>query len=66
MALNGGEDYELLFAGPPRLMASLGDSLDCEVHVVGEIISGTPGQVLLLDAKGQEMSAPRKGWDHFA
>ena len=66
MALNGGEDYELLFAAPPRLMASLGDSLNCDFHVVGEIISGPPGQVLLLDAKGQEMTAPRKGWDHFA
>ena len=66
MALNGGEDYELLFAAPQRLMASLGDSLGCEVHVVGEIISGSTGQVLLLDANGQEMTAPRRGWDHFA
>ena len=66
MALNGGEDYELLFAAPPRLMDSLADSLGCEVHVVGEIISGPPGQVLLLDANGQEMTAPRRGWDHFA
>ena len=66
MALNGGEDYELFFAAPLRLMASLGDSLGCEVHVVGEFISGLPGQVLLLDANGQEMTAPRRGWDHFA
>ena len=35
MALNGGEDYELLFAAPPRLMASLGDSLDCPLSRCG-------------------------------
>ena len=66
MALKGGEDYELLFTAPPRLMASLGGALDCEVQVVGEIISGTPGEVFLVDAKGDAITPPRKGWDHFA
>lgn len=66
MALNGGEDYELLFTAPPRLMASLGGKLECGVHVIGEIIPGAPGEVALVDAKGDMMTPPRRGWDHFA
>ena len=66
MALNGGEDYELLFAAPPRLMASLGGTLECGIHVIGEIISGAAGDVVLVDAGGDAMTPPRRGWDHFA
>ena len=66
MAMNGGEDYELLFTAPPRLMASIGGGLACELHVVGEIISGASGEVVAVDAKGNNMTPPRKGWDHFA
>ena len=66
MALNGGEDYELLFAAPPRLMASLGSELACGIHVVGEIFSGQPGEIVVIDATGQPVTPPRKGWDHFA
>ncbi|MCY4623823.1 MAG: thiamine-phosphate kinase [Chloroflexi bacterium] len=65
MALNGGEDYELLFTAPPRLMASIGSGPACGVHVVGEIISGTSGEVVVVDDKGNAMAPPRKGWDHF-
>ena len=66
MALNGGEDYELLFTAPPRLMASLGSELACEIHVVGEIISDTLGDIVVVDATGNPIAIPRKGWDHFA
>lgn len=66
MALNGGEDYELLFTAPPRLMASIGGAVACEIHVVGEIISGTAGEVVVVDAKGNGIAPPRRGWDHFA
>ena len=66
MALNGGEDYELLLTAPPRLMASIGSALACDVHVVGEIISGAPGEVVVVDAKGNTVAPPRRGWDHFA
>ena len=66
MALNGGEDYELLFTAPPRLMASLGNAVECGIHVIGEIISGAPEDIVVMDATGQPITPPRKGWDHFA
>ena len=66
MALNGGEDYELLFTAPPPLMASLASALPCRVHVVGAVHEGPPGQVTVVDAEGRAMTPPRRGWDHFA
>ncbi len=66
MALNGGEDYELLFTAPADLMASLGDTLPCGVHVVGAVHEGPAGQVTVVDAEGRAMTPPRRGWDHFA
>jgi thiamine-monophosphate kinase len=66
MALNGGEDYELLFTAPPRLMTTLGTALQCDIHVVGEIISGPSGDIVVVDATGSPLTPPRSGWDHFA
>lgn len=66
MALNGGEDYELLFTAPPAVMASLGAALPCGVHVVGAVHEGPPGQVTVVDAEGRAMTPARRGWDHFA
>lgn len=65
MALNGGEDYELIFTAPPQLIASVEGGLESGVHVIGEIISGAPGAVTLVDAGGREATPPRRGWDHF-
>ena len=65
LALNGGEDYELLFTAPPGVMASLGDALPGGVYAVGEIQEGTPGQVTIVDAQGRPMTPPQRGWDHF-
>lgn len=62
-ALTEGEDYELLFALPPRLRARLesawnfpGTRLTC----VGRFVGGTPGQVF-----GADENLTNTGYDHF-
>ena len=65
LALGGGEDYVLLFAGPrPKVeaaVASLGDG----AAVIGEIEEGEPGHIAVMAASGEEISLAAHGWDHF-
>jgi thiamine-monophosphate kinase len=65
LALNGGEDYVLLFTAAPELMRSVLPLLPVEAAVIGEAVSGEPGQVRLVDPLGVESVADRAGWDHF-
>ena len=64
LALNGGEDYLLLFAVPEGLMAQVMPQLPAAAAVIGEITEGNPGQVIIVDASGVEVAAGR-GWDHY-
>ena len=32
---------------------------------IGEVLDGPPGQVSILDEKGQALSLTRQGWKHF-
>jgi len=63
MALNGGEDYELLFTVPPhkvkRLREAPGSS---ELTAIGEI-TGKQDLVILTD--GRQRPLQRLGWDPF-
>ena len=43
LALTGGEDYELLFTAPRRVMEAAAAALDVPVTVIGEIVEGPPG-----------------------
>jgi thiamine-monophosphate kinase len=65
-ALNGGEDYELLFAARPgtRVPARIGG---VPVTQIGRIIKAKPGQarVVLITRNGSR-PLPRRGWEHFA
>ncbi len=65
LALNGGEDYLLLFTAPKELMELVMPQLSEEAAVIGEITSGEPGRVVIVDQTGAETEAARGGWDHF-
>jgi thiamine-monophosphate kinase len=65
LALNGGEDYVLLFTAAKELMAEVMPRLPTGAAVVGEITAGIPGQVVVVDSSGAETVAGRGGWDHF-
>jgi thiamine-monophosphate kinase len=53
----GGDDYELLVALPAD--ATVPDGLTC----IGDVVVGEG--VVLLDACGQDITPPRKGYQHF-
>lgn len=65
LALFGGEDYLLLFTASPQLMDRVMPQL-AQGAVVGELVSGEPGRVTLVDSSGVETEAARRGWDHYA
>ncbi|HEX9896476.1 MAG TPA: thiamine-phosphate kinase [Dehalococcoidales bacterium] len=64
-ALNGGEDYELLFTAPARVIQRVKKALDCRVTVVGEITAKNPGKVVLVDSAGSPINLKKGGWDAF-
>ncbi len=66
LALNGGEDYVLLFAASPKLMRRVLPLLPAGAAVVGEVLPGEPGNVRVVGARGAEYKAARRGWDHFS
>lgn len=65
LALNGGEDYVLLFTATPELMRTVLPLLSVEAAVIGQAVAGEPGQVWLVDTSGVERLAHLGGWDHF-
>jgi thiamine-monophosphate kinase len=64
LALTGGEDYELIFTAPQKIVNVIKRELTCPVTVVGEIVKGKSVEV--LDEDGNEFSWRSAGWDHFA
>jgi thiamine-monophosphate kinase len=64
-ALNGGEDYELLFTATARVIQRVKEALDCPVTVIGEITAEKPGKVVLTDNAGKLINLRRRGWDAF-
>ncbi len=64
MALYGGEDYELLFTVPERLLKELRHAPGAKrLRAIGEIRSGKG--VSLLTAKGKTRTLEALGWDPF-
>ena len=68
-ALGGGEDYVLLFTGPPDLVESLVARLGEGSAMIGTIekaeSAAEVGRVIVMDEFGSEMDLPGMGWDHF-
>ncbi len=65
MALNGGEDYELLFTASPDVIASLQGVLESGFHVIGTITEGESGVVRVVDRDGEPLGIDVQGWDHL-
>ena len=69
-ALGGGEDFELLVAGPAaaieRARRALVESGLAPLTVVGRFHAGSPGQVRVIGSDGADRPALTTSWDHFA
>lgn len=65
LAVNGGEDYELILIAPEHALAATEMALGTPLFRLGRIITGT-GVVHALDAHSREVPLPSPGWDHFA
>ncbi len=64
MALNGGDDYALLFTVPPRLARQLRKAPGSrEISRIGEITRNK--QIVLVGRDGRARSLPAMGWDPF-
>jgi thiamine-monophosphate kinase len=64
LALNGGEDYELLFTVSKRMAGRLPKKIGgVPVTVIGEITRGTG--IVLVDAQGHGKALQPGGWDSF-
>lgn len=64
LALNAGEDYELLFTIPQKPAGRLPEKLcGAKLTSIGEITRTK--EVLLVDAGGDEKELLPRGWDHF-
>jgi thiamine-monophosphate kinase len=65
-ALAGGDDYELLFTAAPERqaeIAALARQLGIPLTRIGVIRVGS--DLRILDASGQAIVPPSKGWQHF-
>ena len=65
--LAGGDDYELLFTAPTSKRAQIeavGKNLQIPLALVGVAVPGE-SVARLRDARGELVSSPRKGFDHF-
>lgn len=69
MALAGGEDYELLVAGPPDLLESarrrLAEAGLAPLTVVGRLTADEVARVQVVDGDGRELRPIAGSWDHF-
>jgi thiamine-monophosphate kinase len=65
LALSGGEDYELLFTASDEVIDKVKKTASCPVTVIGETTADIAGEIQLVDSKGNLVSLPRAGWEHF-
>ena len=66
--LSGGDDYELLFTASPSCrdeIEAIGQRLALPLTRIGSSESGTPGDIAVSDTAGNEITPPKRGFDHF-
>jgi thiamine-monophosphate kinase len=67
LALEGGEDYELLATLPPEAVAStaskLADRFGTQLTEIGEMREGRG--MIAIEPDGTERQLEPRGWDHF-
>ena len=66
LALSGGEDYELLFTAGAEKMDRIAAEAGLPITVIGEIVTGPPGDITLVDRDGKPHKPRQAGWEHFA
>lgn len=64
LAVEGGEDYELLFAAPPEVAEAAVAALPGSA-VIGALVEGAPGAAAFLDAQGAPAAWDAAGWEHL-
>ena len=64
LALGGGEDYELLFAGPSDIVAAAAGEIPGS-STIGAIMEGTAGRVAYVAGRGEPLSFAIEGWEHL-
>lgn len=67
LALNGGEDYELVFIAPESVVNNLPEDALNQITVIGSVTSDQleGGNVVVVDKNGDSYEPIRKGWDHL-
>ena len=66
LALGGGEDYQLLFTAPSKLMDEMIRTLPSPAAVIGDVVEGDVGNVEAIDSRtGRALEPAHGGWDHF-
>jgi thiamine-monophosphate kinase len=66
LAATGGEDYELLLAGPVAALEGLRGQVTTPLTIIGEMVVDTTHRPRFLDSRGREIALAEAGWDHFA
>lgn len=64
LAVEGGEDYELLFAAPTEIAEAAVAALPGSA-VIGALVEGEPGAAAFLDAQGAPVAWRAVGWEHL-
>lgn len=66
LALEGGEDYELLFTASEQNFSRVERGTGCPVTVIGRVTGkSSRGKLTLRDEKGRGISWEKGGWEHF-
>jgi len=65
LALSGGEDYELLFTASAGIIDEVMAVASYPVTVLGEIIEDRSSKIAVVDGKGNPITLPKTGWEHF-